>query len=178
MVVILSDALLVSTLVRESPVTLLQHPFSSLGFYTEHLRGTNLKCLPSSQLDMTPSSRQLVQFSSVAQSCLTLCNTMNHSTSGLPVHHQLPEFTQTHVHWVNDAIQPSHPLLSPSPLALKLSQHEGLFQSGSQSIGAAASASVLPMNIQDWFPLGQTGWISLLFKGLSRVFSNTTVQKH
>ena len=68
-----------------------------------------------------------VQFSSV-QSCLTLCNPMNHSTPGLPVHHQLPESTQTHVHRVNDAIQPSHPLLSPSPLALNLSQHQGLFQ--------------------------------------------------
>ena len=69
-----------------------------------------------------------VQFSSVAQSCLTLCNTMNHSTSGLPVNHQLPEFTQTHVHWVGDAIQPSHPLSSPSPPALNLSQHQGLFK--------------------------------------------------
>ena len=67
------------------------------------------------------------QFSSVTQSCLTLRNPMNHSTPGLPVHHQLPEFTQTHVHWVGDAIQPPHPLLSPSP-AFKLSQHQGLFQ--------------------------------------------------
>ena len=67
------------------------------------------------------------QFSSVAQLCPTLCNPMDHSTPGLPVHHQLPEFTQTHVHWVGDAIQPSHPLLSPSP-ALNLSQHQGLFQ--------------------------------------------------
>ena len=69
-----------------------------------------------------------VQFSSVAQSCLTLCDTMNHSTPGLPVHHQLPEFTQTHVHWVSDAIQPFHPLSSPSPPALNLSQHQGLFK--------------------------------------------------
>ena len=68
------------------------------------------------------------QFSSVAQSCPTLCNHMNRSTPGLPVHHQLPESTQTHVHWVSDAIQPSHPLSSPSPLALNLSQHQGLFQ--------------------------------------------------
>ena len=115
MVVILSDALLVSTLVRESPVTLLQHPFSSLGFYTEHLRGTNLKCLPSSQLDMTPSSRQLVQFSSVAQSCLTLCNTMNHSTPGLPVHHQLPEFTQL---MSIASVMPSKHLILCPPLLL------------------------------------------------------------
>ena len=69
-----------------------------------------------------------VQFSSVAQSCLTFCDPMNCSTPGLPVHHQLPEFIQTHVHWVDDAIQPSHPLLSPSPSALNLSQHEGLFK--------------------------------------------------
>ena len=69
-----------------------------------------------------------VQFSSVTQSCLTLCDPMNCSTPGLPVHHQLPEFTQTHVHWVGDAIQPSHPLSSPSPPALNLSQHERLFK--------------------------------------------------
>ena len=69
-----------------------------------------------------------VQFSSVAQSCLTLCDLMNNSTLGLPVHHQLPEFAQTHVHRVSDAIQPSHPLLSPSPPAPDPSQHQGLFQ--------------------------------------------------
>ena len=74
---------------------------------------------------------ELVQFrsvGSVAQSCPTLCDPMDSSTSGLPVHHQLPESTQTHVHWVGDAIQPSHPLSSPSPPALNLSQHQGLFQ--------------------------------------------------
>ena len=69
-----------------------------------------------------------VQFSSVSQSCPTLCDPMNHSTPGLPVHHQLPESTQTHVHLVSDAIQPSHPLLSPSPPAFNLSQHQGLFK--------------------------------------------------
>ena len=69
-----------------------------------------------------------VQFSSVAQSCPTLCDPMNHSTPGLPVHHQLPELTQTHVHHVGDAIQPSHPLSSPSPPAPNPSQHQGLFQ--------------------------------------------------
>ena len=69
-----------------------------------------------------------VQFSSVAQLCPTLCDPMNRSTPGLPVHHQLPESTQTHVHRVNDAIQPSHPLSSPSPPALNLSQHQGLFK--------------------------------------------------
>ena len=69
-----------------------------------------------------------VQFSSVAQSCPTLCDPMNRSTPGLPVHHQLLEFTQIHVHWVSDAIQPSHPLSSPSPSASNPSQHQSLFQ--------------------------------------------------
>ena len=106
------------------------------------------------------------------------------STSGLPVHHQLLEFTQTDVFWVDDAIQPSHPLSSPSPPAFSLSQHGGIFKmrqlftSSGQSIGVSALASVLPVNIQDWFTLGWTGWISFMSKGLSRVFSNTTVQKH
>ena len=96
-----------------------------------------------------------VQFSSVAHSCPTLCDPMNRNTPGLPVHQQLLKFTQTHVHRVGDAIQPSHPLLSPSPPAFNLSQHQGLFPvswlfaSGGQSIGASASASVLPMNSQD-----------------------------
>ena len=123
------------------------------------------------------------QFSSVTQSCLTLCDSMNRSMPGLPAHHQLPEFTQIHVHQVSDTIQPSHPLSSPSPPALNFSQHQGLFKwvsssSGGQSIGVSASTSVLPMHTQDWSPLGWTGWISLQSKGLSRVFSNTTVQKH
>ena len=74
------------------------------------------------------SASLIIQFSSVAQSCPTLCNPRNCSTPGLPVHHQLPEFTQTHVHTVGDATQPSHPLLSPSPPAPNLSQHQGLFQ--------------------------------------------------
>ena len=71
---------------------------------------------------------QSVQFSLVTQSCLTLCDPMNHSMTGLPIHHQFPESTQTHVHWVSDAIQPSHPLSSPSPPALNLSHHQGLFK--------------------------------------------------
>ena len=105
-----------------------------------------------------------VQFNSIAQSCQTLCNPMDRSTPGLPVHHQLLECTQTHVHWVGDSIQPSHPLLSPSPPALNLSQHQGLlkmsqfFTSGGQSIEASASASVLSMNIQDWFPQDWLLW--------------------
>ena len=96
-----------------------------------------------------------VQFSSVAQLCPTLCDPMNASMPGLPVHHQLPEFTQTYVYRVGDAIQPSHPLSSPSPPAPKsLPASESfpmsqLFASGGQSIGVSASASVLPMNTQD-----------------------------
>ena len=118
-----------------------------------------------------------VQFSSVAQSCLTLCDPMDYSTPGFPIHHQLLEPTQIHVHWVSNAIQPPHPLSSPSP-AFNLSRHQGLFQwvqffaSGGQSIGVSASASVPPMNIQDWFPLGWTGWIFLQSKGLSRVLQH------
>ena len=124
-----------------------------------------------------------VQFSSVTQSCPTLCDPMNCSTLGLPVHHQLLESNQTHVHRVSDAIQPSHPLSSPSPPALNLSQHQGLLKWVSSSHQVAKvlefqSTSVPPMNTQDWSPLGWTGWISLKSRGLSRVFSNTTVQKH
>ena len=112
------------------------------------------------------SLQSSVQFSSVSQSCPTPRNPMNHSTPALPVHHQLPDFTQTHVHWVSDAIQPSHPLSSPSPPAPNLSQHQGLFKwiSSSHQVAkvlVSASTSVLPMNTQDWFPLGWTGWISL-----------------
>ena len=115
------------------------------------------------------------QFSSVVQSCPTLCNPMNHSTPGLPVHHQLPEFTQTHVHWVGDDIQPSHPLSSPSPPAPNPSQHQGLFQwvNSLHEVAKVLEFQLqhLPMNIQDWSPFGWTGWISLQSKGLSRVFS-------
>ena len=94
-----------------------------------------------------------VQFSSVAQSCPTLCDPMNRSTPGLPVHHQLPESTQTHVHRVGDAIQPFHPLSSPSPPAPNPSQHQSLpmsqlLASGGQSTGVSALASFLPKKSQ------------------------------
>ena len=100
-----------------------------------------------------------IQFSSVAQLCPTLCDHMDSSTPGLPIHHQLPEFTQTHVHWVSDAIQPSHLLLSTSPPNFNLSQHQGLFKCVSSSHEVAkywsfSFNSILPMNIQDWLPLG------------------------
>jgi len=124
---------------------------------------------------------------------------MNRSTPGLPVYHQLPEFTQTHVHWVSDAIQPS-PAISSSvvpfssclqslpavpfsscPQSLPASESfpvSQLFAWGGQSTGVSALASFLPKNTQGWSPSEWTGWISLQSKGLSRVFSNTTVQKH
>ena len=115
-------------------------------------------------------------FSSVAQLCPTICDPVDCSTPGFPVHHQLPEFTRTHVHWVSDAIQPSHSVIPffsclQSFLASGSFQMSQLFASGSQSIRASALASVLPMNTQGWSPLGWTGWISLQSKGFSRVFS-------
>ena len=130
-------------------------------------------------------------FSSVTQSCLTLWDLMDCSMPGFPVYHQLLELTQTHVHQVSDAIQPT---ISRSVIpfssriqsfpAYSLSQHQGLFKWVSSShqvakvLRVSALTSVLPMNIQDWFPLGWTGWISLQSKEVTRVFSNTTLQKH
>ena len=128
------------------------------------------------------------QFSSIQLlSCVWLCDTMDWSTPGFPVYPQLPELAQTHVHQVGDAIQPSWTILSsvvpfsswlqsfPTSGSFPVSQ---FFASGGQSIRISASATVLPMNIQDWFPVGLTGLNFLQSKGLSRVFSNTTVQKH
>ena len=107
---------------------------------------------------------------------------MNCSTPGLPVHYKLPEFTQIHVHWVSDATLPSHPLSSPSPPTFNLSQHQALFQWVSSSHQVAKVLEFQPQHqsfqwTQDWSPLGWTDWTSLPFKGLSRVLSNTTVQK-
>ena len=134
-------------------------------------------------LELTPKSCPFHQFSSVNHSYLTLCDPVNYSTTGLPVHHQLLELTQKHVHWVCDSIQPSHPLSSPSPPTFNLSEHQCLFQWVSSvhqvaKVLVSASASDLALNIQDRFPLGWTGLVSLQSKGLSRVFSNITVQKH
>ena len=112
-----------------------------------------------------------------------LCDPMNCSTPGFPVLHYLPALTQTNVHWVSDAVQPSHPAVIPFSSCLQSFPASGsfpvsrLFASGGQNIGASASASVLPMNVQGWFPLGWTRLISLKSQGLSRVFSSTTVQK-
>ena len=109
----------------------------------------------------------------------TLCDPMNHSTPGFPVLHHLLALDQTHVHWVSDAIQPSHPLWPPSP-AFNLSQHHGLFQwvhsSHQVATALALQHQVLPMNIQGWFILGLIGLICMQSNGLSRVFTRTTVQ--
>ena len=117
---------------------------------------------------------------SVTQSCPTLCDHMDCSMPGIPVLLHLPEVAQTPV---IESLMPSNHLILCYPLLLLPSLFpiilmSQLFASGGQSIGASASAPVLPMNIQGWFPLGLTGLISLLSKGLSRIFSNTTVQKH
>ena len=123
------------------------------------------------------------QFSSVAQSCLTLCDPMDCSTPGFPVHHQLPELDQIHPssQWchqtISSSIIPFSSCLQSCPASGSFLMSQ-FFASGGQSIGVSVSASVHPMNIQDWFPLGLTGLISLQSMELSRVFSNTTVQKH
>ena len=121
----------------------------------------------------------------VAQSCLTVCDPVDCSTPGFPVLDHLPEFTRAHVHWVSDAIQASC-LLSSVPFSSCLQSFPAsgsfpvsqFFALGGQNIRAPASASVLPMNIQGWFPLGLIGLISLLSKGVSRVFSSTTVWRY
>ena len=120
-----------------------------------------------------------VHLSLVTQLCPALCDPLNCSTPGLPVYHRLPGFTETHVHWVSDAIQPSSSLVVPFSSCLQsLPASESfpmsqLFAWGGQNIGVSALASVLPKNTQDWSPSEWTGWISLQSKGLSRVFSNT-----
>ena len=162
---------------------------SNYGFSSSHVRiweldhkkGWALKnwCFQMVVLEKTLS----VQFSSVPSLCrVRLCDPMNHSMPGLPVHHHLPKFTQTHVHQVSDAIQPCHPLfplflLPPIPPSIRVFPMSQLLAWGGQSTGVSASASFLPKKSQVWSPSEWTGWISLQSKGLSRVFSNTTVQK-
>ena len=119
-------------------------------------------------------------YCSVAKSCPTLCKPMHCSMPGFAALHCLPDIVQTHVHWVGDAIQPSHPLPPPSPPALNLSQHQGLFQlvdSSHQVVKVLEfQHQSFPMNIQGWFPLGLIDLMSLLAKGLSRVFSSTIIE--
>ena len=115
------------------------------------------------------------QFSSVTQSCSILCNPVDCSTPVFPVHHQFLELAQIHVHWVRDTIQLSPSSVIPFSSCLQSFPISGsfpmnqFFASGGQSVRVSASASVLPMNIQGWFPFGLTGWISLQSKRLSRV---------
>ena len=126
------------------------------------------------------NEKKKLSFSSVQFSHSVVSDSLRpHELPGPPVHHQLLEPTQTHVHWVSwchptisSSVVPfsSCPQSSPASGSFQMSQ---FFSSGDQNIGVSASASVLPMNIQDWFPLGLTGWISLQSKGLSRVFSNS-----
>ena len=135
-----------------------------------------------SYVDLSIYLSPFIKFSSVAQSCPTFCNPMDCSTPGFPIYHQLLELVQALVHRVGDAIQSSYPVIPFS--CLQSIPESGyflmnqLFPVGGQRIGASVSASVLQMNIQDWFPLGLTGLIFLQSRGLSRVFSNTKVQKH
>ena len=125
-----------------------------------------------------------VQYSSVSQLCLTLCDPMDYSVKGLPVDHQLPEFYSNSCslsRWCHLTISSSVVHFSFRLQSFPASGSflmNWLFASGGQSIGVSASTSVLPMNTQDWSPFGWTDWMSLQSKGLSRVFSNTTVQKH
>jgi len=143
-----------------------------------HVALWRVPAIASLQLTSVLSVLVLLQFSSVTQSCPALCDPMDRSTPGLPVHDQIPELIQTYVHWVGDAIPPSHPLSSCSP-AFNLSRHQSLFKWVTSSHQMAKILELeLSVNIQYCFPLGWTGWISFQSKGLWRVFSNTTVQKH
>ena len=125
-----------------------------------------------------------VQFSSVPQLCLTLCDPMDCSTPGPPVPQHLLKFAQVHVHCMGDAIQPSHSLIPSFSFCLQSFPASGtfpmsqLFTSDDQNTGVSASASVLSMNIQGLFPLRLTGLISFLYKGLSGLFSSTSVGRH
>ena len=161
-----------------SPKILIQQP--KVDFRNLHLTNSQVICM---QVICGPHLEE--HHLAVAQSlnCVRLCEPMDCSTSGFPVFHSLSEFAQTHIHWVSDAAQPSHPLLLPSSLAFNLSQHQvfsnsQFFTSGGQSVWASASASVLPVNIQGWFPLGLTVWSPCSPRELSRVFCNTKIQRH
>ena len=127
-------------------------------------------------------SEHSIQFNSVPQSCPTLCDPMNCSTPGLPVHHQLPEFTQIHVHWVDDAIQPSHPLLFPSPAlnfpSIRVFTNESALHIMWPKYWSF-SFNISPSHEHSGLISLQTDWLDLLeVQGISRVFSNATVQKH
>ena len=178
-----------------TPARILEWVAISSSRRSSHLRDqTHISYLLHWQADSLPlaphatlrgkASKGSCCCSSITKSFLTLCHPMNCSMLTFPVLHYFPAFTQIHVHWVGDAIQLSHSCIFPFSSHLQSFPASGsfpmsqLFASGGQSIGASASASVLPMSIQGWFPLGLTGLVSLQSKGLPRVFSSTTVQKH
>ena len=162
---------LFSPLIEDNPTLLLLIAYDIEVFFFYFLRISRIIVLHS------------VQFSPVTQSCLTLCDPMNRSTPGLPVHHQLLESTQTHVHRVGDAIQPSilccPLLLLPSIFpSIRVFSNESALRIRWPKYWSF-SFNISPSNEhQDWSPLEWTGWISLQSKGLSRVFSSITVQKH
>ena len=169
-----------------SPVPLLFKVQLVFGLRLNNLEGTQPHPSKENQIkDLLTILVQFssVQFSSVSQSCPTLCNPMNRRTPGFPVHHQLPGSPKL---MCIESVMPSshfilchpHLLLPPIPPSISVFSNDQFFPWGGQSIGVSALASVLPMNTQDWSPLEWTGWISLQSKGLSRIFSNTTVQKH
>ena len=154
--------------------------FSSLGHNNFHPYGFN-GC-PSISFSLFPFIAYFLRcWCSIAKSCPTLCNCMDHSTPGSSVLHYLPELARIHVHWVpcylsiSSSVTPFTFCLQSFPASGSFPMSQ-LFAWGGQS--NEASASVCPMNIQGWFPLGLTGLISLLSKRLSRVFSSTTVWKH
>ena len=148
---------------------------------SSNLNGSKFCDKENELLKWTVIIQNHIQFSSVAQSCPTLCEPMNRSMPGLSVHHQLPEVTQTHVHQVSDAIQPSYPpssllLLSPIPPTIRVFSNESTLRVRWPKYW---SFSFSPSNEhQGLVSLRWSGWTSLKSKGLSRVFSNTTVQKH
>ena len=140
-----------------------------------------LPYLPGKDSKIPCECLKLNRFTSVTQPCPNLCDPMDCSIQGFPVHHQLLELVQTHIYQFGDAIQLSHPLSFPSP-AFNLSQHQHLFRWVSSSYQVAKVLELqhqtFQWNVQDWFPLGWTGLISFQSTRLSRVLSNTTVQKH
>ena len=127
----------------QNNILVTQHYCPDFKNYTYWSQNRKVEKPPTLDKPACVPTTVLCQFSSVTQSCLTLCDPMDCSTPGLPVHHQLLELAQTHVHRVGDAIQPSHPLLSPSPPAINLSQHQGLFQGVSSSHQVAKVLSAL-----------------------------------
>ena len=155
--------------------------YALLSFLGRHLRMSRPKCR---HFSCSFKSTAVSKFSSVIQLCPTLCDPMDCSTPGLPVHYQLPRvysnscpLSQWHHPTISSSVIPFCSRLKSFPASGSFPVSQ-FFASCCQRIEVSASASVLQMNIQDWFPLGWTGWISLLSKGLSRVFSNTTVQNH